>query len=45
VRPQWRGTITTALVVLLAVMIVRDILARRWSTAAPAAADVTRRAP
>jgi hypothetical protein len=36
-----RGTITTILVIMLAVMIVRDILARRW--AGPAAADVTYR--
>jgi len=31
-----RGTVTTLLLILLAVMIVRDILARRW--AGPAAA-------
>ena len=36
-RPRWRGAITTVLMVLIAVMIVRDIFARRWSTAAPAA--------
>jgi hypothetical protein len=45
VRPRWRGAITTVLMILLAVMIVRDIFVRRWSAAAPAASDVTRRAP
>ena len=44
-RPPWRGTVTTILMILLAALIVRDILARRWSSAAPAASDVTRRAP
>jgi hypothetical protein len=44
-RPQWRGTITTVLMVLLAVMIVRDIFVRRWSSAPPPFSDVTRRVP
>ena len=44
-RPQWRGAITTVLMVLLAVMIVRDIFARRWSSAPPPSSDVTRRVP
>lgn len=44
-RPRWRGAITTALMVLLAAMIVRDILVRRWSSAAPPSSDVTRRIP
>ena len=46
VRPRFRGAITTLLMLLLAVMIVRDIFARRWSTAPPpSSADVTRRIP
>jgi hypothetical protein len=45
-RPRFRGSITTLLMMLLAVMIVRDIFTRRWSTAPPpASADVTRRVP
>jgi len=44
-RPQWRGLITTVLMVLLAVMIARDIFVRRWSSAAPPSPDVTRRIP
>ena len=36
-------TITTILVILIAVMIVRDIFVRRWSPAVPAATDVTQR--
>ncbi len=49
-RPTTRGlpnprgrTITTILVIMLAVMIVRDILVRRWGPAMPPAADVARR--
>ena len=30
--PRLRGTITTILMILIAVMIVRDILARRWGS-------------
>ena len=44
-HPQWRGAITTVLMVLLAVMIVRDIFVRRWSSAPPPFSDVTRRVP
>jgi len=45
-RPRFRGSITTLLMMLLAVMIVRDIFIRRWSTAPPpSSADVTRRVP
>ena len=42
-RPRFRSVITTILVIMIAVMIVRDILARRWGSAAPAASDVTQR--
>jgi len=45
-RPRFRGAITTLLMLLLAVMIVRDIFARRWGAAPPvSSADVTRRIP
>ena len=44
--PNPRGRIiTTILVILIAVMIVRDILVRRWSPAVPPASDVTQRSP
>ena len=42
-RPRFRGTITTLVVMLIAVMIVRDIFVRRWGSAPPAASDVTQR--
>jgi hypothetical protein len=44
-RPKWRGAITTALMILISVMIVRDIFARRWGSTPPPSADVTRRIP
>jgi hypothetical protein len=36
-RPRWRGAITMALLFIISVMIVKDILARRRSGAAPPA--------
>ena len=33
------------MVIMIAVMIVRDILVRRWGAAAPAASDVTQYSP
>jgi hypothetical protein len=44
-RPRWRGAITTMLMMLLAVMIVRDIFVRRWSSATSPSSDVTHRVP
>jgi hypothetical protein len=41
-RPRFRNTITTIMLVLMTVMIVRDILARRWGSPPPTP-DVTRR--
>jgi hypothetical protein len=42
--PSPRGrTITTILVILIGVMIVRDIFVRRWSPVVPPATDVTQR--
>jgi hypothetical protein len=40
-RPRIRGVITTLVVMLIAIMVVRDIFVRRWGSAAPAASDVT----
>ena len=34
-RPRFRGLVTTVLMVLISIMIVRDILVRRWSGSAP----------
>jgi hypothetical protein len=39
-RPRFRSVITTVL--LITVMIVRDILVRRWSASASPASDVFR---
>jgi hypothetical protein len=44
-RPRWRGAITTTLMLLLAVLIVRDIFARRWGATPPPSTDVTHRIP
>jgi hypothetical protein len=44
-RPRFRGAITTLLMLLLAVLIVRDIFVRRWTSAPPPSSDVTRRIP
>ena len=41
-RPRLRSVITTVLLIIISVMIVRDILVRRWGSSAPPAADVTR---
>jgi len=40
-RSRLRGLVTTILFILISVMIVRDILVRRWSAAPPPASDVT----
>jgi hypothetical protein len=37
-----RSMITTVLLIMITVMIVRDILVRRWGGSAPPASDVTR---
>jgi len=44
-RLRIRSAVTTILLIALSVMIVRDILVRRWSPAAPPSSDVTRRSP
>jgi hypothetical protein len=38
-RPVLRSVITTIVLVLISVMIVRDILVRRWSSPSTPAAD------
>ena len=40
-RSRVRSLITTMLLILISVMIVRDIFVRRWGAAAPPASDVT----
>jgi hypothetical protein len=40
-RPRWRGLVTTVMLILISVMIVRDILVRRWSAVPPPSSDVT----
>lgn len=42
-RSRVRSTITTLLLIMIAVMIVRDIFVRRWSSATPPAPGVTQR--
>jgi len=37
-----RSVITTVLLIMISVMIVRDLLVRRWGGAAPPASDVVR---
>ena len=40
-RPRLRSLVTTILFILISVMIVRDIMVRRWSAAPPPSSDVT----
>ena len=42
-RPRFRSLVTTVLMVMLAVMIVRDIFVRRWGAPTTPASDVTER--
>jgi len=41
-RSRVRNAITTILLIMISVMIVRDIFVRRWGAATPPATDVTR---
>jgi hypothetical protein len=41
-RPRVRSVITRVLLIMISVMIVRDILVRRWGGSAPPASDVVR---
>ena len=40
--PRLRSVITTVLLIMISIMIIRDILVRRWGGAAPPASDVVR---
>jgi hypothetical protein len=40
-RPRWRGLVTTVMLILISVMIVRDILIRRWTDTPPSPPDAT----
>jgi hypothetical protein len=42
-RSRVRSMISTILLIMISVMIVRDILARRWSSTTPPRTDVTQR--
>ena len=44
-RLRYRSIVTTMLVMALSVLIVRDIIIRRWGSATPPSTDVTRRLP
>ena len=44
VRPRFRNTVTTIMLMLMTVMIVRDILVRRWGSPPPSP-DVTQQLP
>ena len=41
-RSRVRSIVTTTLLILISIMIVRDIFVRRWATGGPPASDVTR---
>jgi len=41
-RSRFRSVITTVLLIMISVMIVRDLLVRRWRGSAPLASDVVR---
>jgi hypothetical protein len=42
-RPRLRRAVTTILFILISVMIVRDILVRRWGSSPPPPTDITQR--
>lgn len=42
-RSRLRSAITTILMIMISVMIVRDILVRRWGSPPPPASDLTQR--
>ena len=43
-RPRFRSTVTTIMLILMTVMIVRDIIIRRWGSPPPSP-DISRRLP
>jgi hypothetical protein len=42
-RPRLRSVVTTVVLVMISIMIVRDMLVRRWSAAPPSQSGVTER--
>jgi hypothetical protein len=42
-RPRFRGIVTTIVLLMISILIVRDILVRRWSAAPPAPTGMTER--
>jgi len=42
-RPRLRSIVTTIVLLMISIMIVRDILVRRWGAAPPSPSDVTER--
>ncbi|WGD53735.1 hypothetical protein QA641_07510 [Bradyrhizobium sp. CB1650] len=40
-RPRLHSVVTTVLLILISVMIVRDLLVRRWTGASPPSQDTT----
>jgi hypothetical protein len=40
-RPRLRSIVTTVVLLMISIMIVRDILVRRWNAAPPSPPDVT----
>lgn len=42
-RPRFRSIVTTIVLIMISIMIVRDIIARRWSAAPPPSSDLTER--
>ena len=42
-RPRLRSLVTTILLIMISVMIVRDVFVRRWGSASPPVSDVTAR--
>jgi hypothetical protein len=42
-RPRLRSVITTILLLMISIMIVRDIFVRRWSAAPASPSDITER--
>ena len=42
-RPRLRSIVTTIVLLMISIMIVRDILVRRWSAGPPSQSDVTER--
>jgi hypothetical protein len=42
-RPRFRGIVTAIVLLMISIMIVRDILVRRWSASPPSPSNVTER--